>query len=271
MLRVLAVLLMVTPFVASAQEVPLDNCRELPILKIAVGGHAYQFLLDTGAAATLLNMKTFSSLDSAEITLESWNGTVGTRAREVVLHDFTIGQRTLSNLKLLAIDMTPLERSCDKRVDGVLGADLIQKLGLTIDLKNHVATLEENARTPESRLQELEKHQASCVQAFNRSDEKAFEQCLDPEVVVLTSHGDFHGRKAVMKHFKEAYFGQNPPVLVSMTPLTRRAIGNVVWMEYEMSVTTGPQVMKTRGTAVYQKSGEHWMMSNMNFAVGQDR
>jgi ketosteroid isomerase-like protein len=271
MLRAFAFALVLISFSAQAQEVPLDNCRQLPILKATVGGHGFQFLLDTGAAATLLNLKSFSSLDSAEITLESWNGTVATRAQEVVLHDFTIGEHSLTNLKLLAIDLTALERSCQKRVDGVLGADLIQKLGLTIDLKNHVAVLDDNARTPESKLNELERHQAACVQAFNHSDAKAFEECLDPEIVVLTSHGDFHGRKAVMKHFKDAYFGQDPPVVVSMTPLTRRAIGNVVWMEYEMSVNKGPQVMKTRGTALYQKSGERWLMSNMNFSVGGDK
>jgi len=271
MVRVFALVLVLTSFAAWAQEVPLDNCRQLPIVKATAGGHGYQFLLDTGAAATLLNMKTFSSLDSAEITLDSWNGTVATRAREVVLHDFTIGEHTLTNLKLLAIDLTSLERSCQKRVDGVLGADLIQKFGLTIDLKNHVAVLSDSARTPESRISELEKHQAACVQAFNRSDAKAFEECLDPEIVLLTSKGDYRGRKAVMKHFKEDYFGQNPPVQVSMTPLTRRAIGNVVWMEYEMSVTTGREVVKTHGTALYQKSGERWMMSNMNFSMGEDK
>lgn len=272
MLRVLAFLLLLTPLASRAQEIPLDNCRQLPIVKGTAEGHPVQFLLDTGASATMLNLKSFSSLDAAEITLESWSGTVGTRAREVVLRDLTIGEHSLVNLKLLAIEMTTLERSCQKRVDGVLGADLIQKLGLTIDLKNHVATLDDNRRTSESKLKELEKGQSVCVEAFNRSDEKRFEECLDPEIVLLTSHGDFHGRKEVMKHFKDAYFGQEPPVMVSMTPVNGHAIGNVVWIEFDMSVNKGSQtVMKTRGTAFYQKSGEHWVMSNMNFAPASEK
>lgn len=267
MLRVFAFVLLLIPFSSQSQEIPLDNCHQLPIVKATVEGHPVQFLLDTGASATMLNLKSFSSLDAAEITLESWSGTVGTRAREVVLRDLTIGEHKLENLKLLAIDLTTLERSCQKRVDGVLGADLIQKLGLTIDLKNHVAVLDDNKHTSETKLKELQKGQVACVEAFNRSDEKRFEECLDPEIVLLTSHGDFHGRKEVMKHFKDAYFGQDPPVVVSMTPRTGRAIGNTVWLEFDMSVNKGPQtVMKTRGTAFYQKSGEHWVMSNMNFA-----
>lgn len=270
-LAFLLVLISVTISVAvQAQEVPLESCRQLPIVKVKVAQREFQFLLDTGAAVTLLNLKSFSSTEQAEITMDSWNGTVAAHAREVVLHDFTIGERKLVNLRLLAVDLTPLERSCQRRVDGVLGADLIEKLGLTIDLKNHVAILDGNARTPESRLNEFDQHMAACEQAFNRSDEKAFAQCLDPEVVILTSKGDFHGRKAVMKHFKESYFGQDPPVTVSFAPRTRRAIGTVVWMEYDLSVTHGGQVMKARGTAVYQKTGERWLMSNMNYSVAEE-
>ncbi|HEY6306835.1 MAG TPA: DUF4440 domain-containing protein [Candidatus Angelobacter sp.] len=270
MFRLSAFLLLVSIVATGrAQEVRLDSCRQLPIVKVSVNQRQYQFLLDTGAATTLLNVKSFSSAESADITMDSWNGTVSTSAREVVLHDLTIGEHQLANLRLLAVDLTPLERSCQRRVDGVLGADLIAKLGLTIDLKNHVATLDGNARTPEARFSELDEQYAACEQAFNRSDEKALESCLDPDIVLLTSKGDFRGRKAVMNHFREAYFGQNPPVQIAMTPRGRHALGNVLWIEYDMAVTVGDQVMKTRATALYQKAGERWLMANMNYAVAE--
>jgi hypothetical protein len=198
--------------------------------------------------------------------MKSWNGAAGASAREVVLPDFTIGDQSLANLKLLAVDLTPLERSCEGRVDGVLGADLIARLGLTIDLKNHVASLDASGTPPEVRFSKFDRHQAACVQAFNRRDEKTFEQCLAPEIVLLTTKGDYYGRKAVMKHFKDDYFGQDPPVLVSLIPRGHHALGPVVWIEYDMSVTVGSEVMKLRGTAVYQKSGEKWLMSNMNYS-----
>ena len=87
--------------------------------------------------------------------------------------------------------------------------------------------------------------------------------------MLLTSKGDYHGRKAVMKHFRESYFGQNPPVQVSIVPRGRHLIGTVIWIEYDMSVTVGQQVMKAHGTALYQKTGERWLMSNMNYSVGE--
>ncbi|HWX54110.1 MAG TPA: aspartyl protease family protein [Verrucomicrobiae bacterium] len=269
MKHLFAFLILIISVAARAQEIPLDSCRQLPIVKVTVGHHQFQFLLDTGAGITVLNQKSFSSPESTEIMMDSWQGAAVTSAREVVLRDFTVGEQSLANLKLLAIDLASLERSCLKRVDGVLGADLIARLGLTIDLKNHVASLEGNSKTPEARINQLEQHQMACEQAFNRSDEKMFEDCLDPNVVLLTSKGDYHGRKAVMKHFKESYFGQDPPVLISITPRGWHAVGGVIWTEYDMSVTVGSQVMKTRGTALYQKTGERWLMSNMNYAVAE--
>ena len=254
---------------AQAQEVPLDNCRELPIVKATVNNKQFHFLLDTGASLTLLNQKSFSSIETREITMESWNGTTGAPAHEVILRDFTIGDHSLFNLKLVAVDLNSVERSCQKRIDGVLGADLISKLGLTIDLKNHIANVDPDAHASQARMAQLEEQAMACEDAFNRSDEKTLEQCLDPNVVLLTSNGDFHGRKEVMRHFKERYFGQSPPVLVSMVPKGRHAIGSVIWIEYDMSVTMGDHVMNTRCTALYQKSGERWLMSNMNYSVGQ--
>lgn len=270
MSRLLLLLVILVSVTGWAQEIPLENCQQLPIVKANVDKRQFQFLLDTGASVTLLNNKSFSSQDTAEITMESWNGAIGAPAREVVLRDFSIGDHSLFNLKLLAVDLRSVERSCQKRVDGVLGADLIARLGLTIDLKNHVASLDVNEKSPKARFIELDQQEATCEDAFNHSDEKTFEQCLAPDVVLLTSKIDCHGRKEVMKHFRESYFGQNPPVLVALVPRGRHAIGNVIWVEFDMTVTVGERIMKTRGTAIYQKAGERWLMSNLNYSSADD-
>ena len=271
MLRWLVIFAFLTSFAGHAQDVPLESCNQLPMVKANVGKRQFQFLLDTGASGTLLNQKSFSSQETTEIMLESWNGRAGAQALTVVLPNLQIGEHSLFNLKLLALDLTSLERSCQKQVDGVLGADIIAKLGLMIDLKNRVATVDGKARSPEARFNELDQQQAACEAAFNHSDEKTFEQCLDPDFVLLTSKGDYHGRKAVMQHFRESYFGQNPPVQVEIAPRGRHLVGSVIWIEYDMSVTVGPQVMKAHGTAIYQKTGERWLMSNMNYSVGEQK
>jgi len=265
----LPVLLISLSVAGQAQDVPLENCRDLPMVKATVGKRQFQFLLDTGASSTLLNQKSFPSQDTTEIMMESWNGSEGRQARAVSLPDFRIGERSLYNLKLVAVDLATVERSCQKRVDGVLGADLIARLGLTIDLKNHMATLDAGAGAPQASFNELDQQQAACEAAFNRSDEKMFAQCLDPDVVLLTSQAAYHGRDAVMKFFRECYFGQNPAMEVSLAPRERHLIGTVMWIEYDMSVTLGDQVMKVRSTALYRKNKERWLMANMNYSTGE--
>jgi hypothetical protein len=236
-------------------------------VQATVGRRQLQFLLDTGATITLLNLNSFSSPDSTEITMNSWNGTFSTSGREVLMSDFRIGEHHLVNLRLLAVDLSPLERSCGKRVDGVLGVDLISQLGLTIDVKNHVATLAGSARTEETQFAELHQQQMACEQAFNRSDDKVFGECLDPQVVFLAFGGDFHGRTSVIKYLKEKYFGQTPAVVLSLRPRASHAIGDVIWEEYELRITLPNQTIKARGTALYHKIGERWLILNMNHSL----
>jgi hypothetical protein len=237
------------------------------MVKVGVGKRQLQFLLDTGATTTLLNRTRFSSPEWTEIMVDGWNGATAVGAQQVLVHNLTIGEHSLANLKLLALDLTSLELSCQKRVDGVLGVDLIAKLGLIIDLKNQVAVLKAGAKSPEAQFSQFDRLQAACAQAFNRSDEKTVEQCLDPDMLLLTSEGDYRGRKAVMKHFKESYFAQDPPALISLTPRARHAIDTVIWIEYEMSLTVRGQAWKARGTALYRKSGERWLMSILDYAI----
>lgn len=85
-------------------------------------------------------------------------------------------------------------------------------------------------RTEETQFAELQQ-QAACEQAFNRGDDKAFGECLDPEVVFLAFGGDYHGRNSVMKYLKylkEKYFEKIQAVVLSLKPRTSHAIGDVI-------------------------------------------
>ncbi len=254
-----------------AEEVPLNNCKQLPMVQAMVGKRQFHFLLDTGATSTLLNRNSFSSADSSEITMSSWNGAFATKAHEVQLSDFRIGEHQLMNVKLLAVDLTPLETSCGKRVDGVLGVDLISQLGLTIDLKNCVATVAGGTRTEEAQFAELHRQQTACEKAFNQSDEKTFGNCLDPEVVFLAFGGDFHGRDSVVKYLKGKYFGRTPTVVLSLRPKKSHAIGDVIWEEYELQITLPDKIIRARGIALYHKIGERWLILNMNHSTSESQ
>lgn len=70
-----------------------------------------RFLLDT-AATSMLNLKSFSSGRSKEIQVTSWSGTAATSAREVFLPEMLFGDHRLRDLRLPAIDLTPIGNAC---------------------------------------------------------------------------------------------------------------------------------------------------------------
>ena len=47
---------------ASSNEIPIERCDLLPVVKVRIDGADFRFLLDTGAT-TMLNLKSFSSAD----------------------------------------------------------------------------------------------------------------------------------------------------------------------------------------------------------------
>src|SRR5438045_3228238 len=75
---------------SSIQEVPLERCDRLPVIIVRIDGADMRFLLDTGATS-ILNLKSFSSGRSKQITVSSWSGTAATSAREVSIPELILG------------------------------------------------------------------------------------------------------------------------------------------------------------------------------------
>ncbi len=50
-----------------------------------------------------------------------------------------LGTHKLHDLKLPAIDLSPIGKACGGQIDGILGVDLLDQMGMTIDLKRRVA------------------------------------------------------------------------------------------------------------------------------------
>src|SRR6516225_6928321 len=119
-------------------EIHVERCDRLPVVTMKVAGENRRFLLDTGAA-TILNLKSFTSGESKQIHIYSWSGSAATSAREVFLPQVELGTRRLHDLKLPVIDLSPIGKACGGQIDGILGVDLLDQMGMTIDLKQRVA------------------------------------------------------------------------------------------------------------------------------------
>ena len=131
-----------------AEEIPLSTCDILPVVEGRVAGMKFLLLVDTGATS-MLNLKSFPHGDARKVSVTSWNGTERANAQEVMIADLAVGEHHFRNLRLPAIDLSAIGRACGRQIDGILGIDLLARLGAIVDLTQNAARLRmENADTP---------------------------------------------------------------------------------------------------------------------------
>jgi ketosteroid isomerase-like protein len=244
--------------VNQAQEIPLQACDGLPVVEVDISGTKFVFLVDT-AATSFLNVKTFAQGAARRVPVTSWSGTTETSGQQVTIADLSVGEHHFRNLKLPAIDLSAIGRACGRQLDGIFGIDLLRQLGASVDLHEHTARLLVGSEQEQIRVAEFDKRVISCEEAFNRADESALSDCLDPKVVVFTAgRKDFYGREAAMELFREEFFHQQPPSQVSITLRTRQVLGEAIWVEYDLSIALAPRVVVRRGAALCQKADGEW-------------
>ena len=255
------------PRVLEAQEIALEHCDALPVIQVQVSGEPMTFLVDT-AATSMLNLKSFSAGQVRDMKVTSWSGTLATSAREVTLKELEVGSTKLIGLHLPAIDLSAVGKACGKKIDGILGVDLLAKIGATIDVKKltmHVATASE---TREAQLvAEMHGEMGRCLKAFNDSDEKQFGDCLDPKIVLFSVDNDFYGREKVLGYFRDRYFHQQPAARLELQESAFHAIGEAVWYEYEFTIESVRGVIHGRGMGMCRKSDGRWRMASMHHTL----
>ena len=263
-----SLLLLLMVFVSAAmnaEDIPLQRCDSLPVVQVRIGNSDFLFLVDTGATS-MLNLKSFPHGDATHVSVSSWTGTVEARAQNVSISELIIGLHHVHNLKLPAVDLSQIGRACGRQLDGIVGVDLLSQLGATVDVKNQIAHLADT-RSDEARIAELHEQLASCEEAFNRRDEKQFAECLAPHVVLFSAGGDFYGREASMEYYHRRYFTHDPPARLLTTARAHHAIGDAIWVEYDMGIVLGSQIINARGTALCEKSGGRWRIVHMNHSA----
>jgi ketosteroid isomerase-like protein len=255
------------PIPAGAQEIPLKHCDTLPVIDVAVGKQELLFLVDT-AATSFLNLKTFAEGKSRDVEVTSWAGTLATSAREITLKEIVIGNTKLMALKLPAVDLSAIGKACGRKIDGILGVDLLAKLGATIDLKKqtmHVTTVSEVRASELAAEMHSEMHR--CLEAFNSSDERTFGDCLDPKIVLFSMEAELYGREQVIGYFRERYFHQKPAARLEIRESNFHPIGEAVWYEYEFTIESARGVLRGRGMAMCKKSEGRWRMASMHHSM----
>jgi len=247
----------------ATNEVPIERCDRLPVVKVRIGSSEMRFLVDT-ASTTILNLKSFNSGRRKEIQIYSWSGTATTSAREVSISELTLGSHHLRDLRLPAVDLSPIGNACGGPIDGILGVDLLDKMAVTIDLKRQVASLGEDSADPKIAYAELENSMRSCGTAFNEGKVAEFADCVDPEAVLYTPDGEFVGRAQVLEYLRQRFFKYAPDLCYKMKMHEVQAFGNALWYSYDYSIDTPKEHLAGHGFAMCRKSGTRWRILNMH-------
>jgi len=266
----LLALLHLTPSVQAQEtqqgsEIPIERCDILPIVKVRIDKTDMRFLLDT-AATSLLNLKSFASGRSKEIQISSWSGTAATSAREVSLPELVLGNHRLQNLKLPAIDLSPIGNACGGRIDGILGVDLLDKMGVTIDLKRHIATLASPAEDAKSVYQQMESSMHGCMAAFEGAKVAELEDCFDPDIILYAPQGEFRGRKQVMEYLQNRFLKYAPDLHYSMRLQEAKMYGDALWYSYDYEIVCRNEQIIGHGMSMCRrdKASGRWRVLNLH-------
>jgi len=178
--------------------------------------------------------------------------------------DLTLGGHHLRDLKLPAIDLSPIGNACGGPIDGILGVDLLDEMGVTIDLKRQVASLAADPVDPKAMYEEMETAMTPCTTYFEHGNAEEFEKCLDPEIVLYTPHGEFVGRKQVLEYLRGRFFNCAPNLRYKMKVHEVQTFGNAVWYSYDYSIDTPRDHVVGHGMAMCRKTDGRWRILNMH-------
>jgi ketosteroid isomerase-like protein len=251
--------------IADGTEIPLQRCDRLPIVILRADNVNKRFLIDT-AATSLLNKKSFPRGQSRAVRIQSWNETTALNAHEVSIDELSLGKRTLVGVKLPAIDLSAIAKACGGDIDGILGVDLLEQLGVTIDLKRSVARLgiAPTSSSEVSLIADMDKAVHSCSEAFNNRDADRLASCFDPDFVLSSPSGELRGRDEARNHFRQKYFSTSPSVNLSLTMSEQRAVGDVVWSLYDYTIESPSIHTAGRGMMLCRRSNNRWYILSMH-------
>ena len=180
------------------------------------------------------------------------------------LSSLTLGTHTLHDLKLPAIDLSPIGKACGGPIDGLLGVDLLDKMKVTIDLKRRVASLGGEPADPQALYQQMDAAMGHCTRAFEQAQAEELEQCFDREIVLYCPKGEYKGRAEVMRYMREEYFKFAPNLHYTTRLRDVQAFGEALWYSYDFEMTTPERSVSGRGMAMCRKNQGRWAILNMH-------
>jgi hypothetical protein len=233
------------------------------VIRASIDGKELRLLVDT-AATSMLNIKTFAGGDRKAVQVTSWTGTSLTSAREVYIPELTIGEQAVHDLRLPAIDLSPISEACGGEIDGILGVDLLERFGIALDLKNRMATVGKGKAAAQLQKSKFLPSLQACVRAFNRGDSTFLKDCFDPAAVLFTESGEIRGRERLLAYLDERYFCEGAGAHLVLKMKESEVVGDALWFGYDLSITLTGQSLEARGMVVCRRFNDRWKLLSMH-------
>ena len=80
--------------------------------------------------------------------------------------------------------------------------DLLDKMGVTIDLKRRVASVAPSPASARAAYEQMGAAIHHCTSAFESGNAAELEDCFDPEIVLFALQREFRGRREVMEYLQ---------------------------------------------------------------------
>jgi len=151
----LVLLLMGTYHLASAQvtNLPIDfNGKQIYIPVKSANGDSLRFIFDSGSTGSMIDSASAAKAGISKENRQSVNvaGSGGTQNYDMVTgQNLTLGGLQIKDLRLVVVDFSALSQDLGKRMDGIIGYDLLTKYVTQIDfdnrkliLYNHISELD---------------------------------------------------------------------------------------------------------------------------------
>ena len=235
------------------QDVALQRCGPLFLVPVSVEGHKHTFLLDTGAT-TVLDLKTFRSAFPETtaysfgrvIELTTVTGRKSIAGRRVHVSSLGFAGAVVRDFELSALDLSGIGSTCNHAIEGVLGADLLEQLGVIIDMPGHAARLRPDAG---DLFADVRRQFEAYAGSFNRGDAAQLAEFLHRDVQWFSPLGEARGRSAVLAFLADTYFAHRARLtFVRLDGKDLHVAGDSYWMNYEYKIEADNGNHQGRGT-----------------------
>jgi predicted aspartyl protease len=126
--------------------VPIEQDGVHIFIKARINGKPARFLVDTGASRTVVDharvLRFVPPEEAGFEKLEAFSAGLGTNTMEshtILLHSLSFGRLVLKNYKTAVLDLSHVNDSYKimkmKKIDGVIGGDLLHRLKAVIDYR----------------------------------------------------------------------------------------------------------------------------------------